>query len=285
MKEKKAKVKEKPVKEKKVKEKKVKEEKAVKEKKASSPKKRFNKNTLMGVTVAGLLAIVAVYAMVYLDYTERTEEIEASNAALKQTLNELEQYYVNMEQYQMEIGEFRTAIVDIMEAYPADVREEDILMLAVQMQEKNVIAYESISMESNEGVYVIPRDEIAAADIEGYEGELVFAQKKGSYLNITNYDNLKSCIAQIYASPHRISIDEIMYTKNETDGTLEGNINLSFYSARGTGKEYVLPDIAQYLSGTSDLFRTDKVAAKIAETDGGENGEESEETAEEEKKE
>ena len=55
---------------------------------------------------------------------------------------------------------------------------------------------------------------------------------------------------------------KIVYAKNEEEGTLEGNIDLYFYSAAGTGKEYVTPDIAAYLAGTGDIFQTDKVAAK-----------------------
>lgn len=242
-------------------------------------KNYFNQKTFLGITLVGVLILVMVYAFVFLDYQEKTEALEASNNELKKTLAELEEYYNNMEQYQKEINEFKTAISDIMSEYPADAREEDVIMLAVQMQEKNNIVYESISMEPSESLYVIPKDEIVAADIEGLTGEMVFMQKKGTYLNVTNYDNLKECIAQIFETPNRIGIDEILYAKNEMDGTLEGNISLSFYSAKGTDKEYIVPDIAQYLSGTSDLFQTDKVASSKNQI-GGEGDEESNEGGE-----
>ncbi len=65
-----------------------------------------------------------------------------------------------MEKYQAEISEYKMAISDIMSEYPADAREEDIIMLAVQMQEKNAITYESISMDESEMLYYIPADEI-----------------------------------------------------------------------------------------------------------------------------
>ena len=32
-------------------------------------------------------------------------------------------------------------------------------------------------------------------------------------------------------------------------------INFYFYSSTGTGKEYVAPDIAEYISGTEDLLQ------------------------------
>ncbi len=275
---------EKKVKLEKTKEKKVKEKK-VKDKKNGLDVKKlknyFNKNTFLGITLVGMVVLVLVYVFVFLDYQEKTTEVQAANDELSKSLKELEEYFNNMEKYQTEISEYKMAVSDIMSEYPADAREEDIIMLAVQMQEKNAITYESISMDESESLYYIPADEIAAADIEGFSDELVFVKKSGTYLNTTNYDNLKGCIAQIYDSDNRIGIEEILYSKNESDGTLDGNIVLSFYSAKGTGKEYEAPDIAKYLSGTKDLFRTDKVAASGYEPEGdGEGDENADETGE-----
>lgn len=242
----------------------VKEKKDQKEKKSSSMnvsklKNYFNKNTFLGIMLLGILALVAVYVFVYMDYTERTDVIETSNAELQAEINELQEYANNMEQYQSEINEMKTAIEDIVAEYPADAREEDIVMLAVQIQDKNVIAYNAINMEETESVYTVPYDNVRLAAIEGMDRDLIFARKHAVYSNITNYDNLKSCIRQVFDSPNRIGIDSIVYVKNEEDGTLEGSINLYFYSALGTGKQYVVPDIAEYLAGTSDLFRSDRV--------------------------
>lgn len=252
-------------------------------------KKYFNQKTFLGIGLAGILLLVIVYVFVYLDYSQRTEELQASNDELKKTVDELQIYFDNMAQYQTEIEEIRTAIQDIMAEYPADAREEDIIMLAVQLQEKNAIAYDAINMDETEGVYTVPYDSIRLADIEGYDRDLIFARKLGTYASITTYDNLKSCVEQIFASPNRIGIKEIVYVKNEEDGTLEGNMDLYFYSAAGTGKEYEVPDIAEYLAGTSDLFKSNKVTVNNAaddsegagETENEENDENQEENAEE----
>ena len=45
----------------------------------ASLKGYFNKQTLMGVTLIGLLVFVVVYVFVYLDYTEKTTALEQSN--------------------------------------------------------------------------------------------------------------------------------------------------------------------------------------------------------------
>lgn len=228
---------------------------------AAKLKGYLNKKAFLGITVVGAAILLVVYVYVYLDYTAKTDELTASNMTLQQEVNELQKYADNMAQYQSEIDEMRTAISDIMAEYPADAREEDIIMLAVQLQNRNVIAYDAINMEETEGVYTIPYDNVRLASIEGFDNDLIFTQKHAVYVNTTNYENLKSVIDQIYASKNRIGINSIVYAKNEENGTLEGNIDLYFYSAVGTDKEYELPDIAAYLAGTSDLFQSDKITA------------------------
>lgn len=234
-------------------------------------KKYFNQKTFLGIGLAGLLLLVVVYVFVYLDYSQRTEELQASNAELKKTVDELQTYYDNMDTYKTEIEEIRTSIQDIMAEYPADAREEDVIMLAVQCQSKNAIAYDAVNMEETEEVYSVPAENVRLASIEGFNDVLTFRKKKAVYVNETNYDNLKSIIEQIFACDNRISIDKIVYSKNEENGTLEGNIDLYFYSAAGTDKVYEAPDIAAYLAGTGDIFQSDKVAAKPVTSEGAEN--------------
>ena len=253
--------KEKKVKEKKVKEKKVKEKKVKQEKQA---KNIFNQKTFLGVTLVGILILVMVYVFVYLDFTQRTEELENSNTELAATVRELEDYNTNMEAYKIEIEEIKAEINEIMEQYPADAREEDVIMLAVELQERNVIDFDAINMEEKEGVYTVEPYLVTAAAIEGLDESLVFTQKHAVYVNETTYTELKSVIRQIYESDNRIGIDNIVYTKNEEYGVLEGNIDVYFYSLAGTDKEYTAPDISDYISGTGDPFRSEEIARRLA---------------------
>ena len=249
-------------KEKKVTEKKVKQEKQPKAQK--SAKNYFNQKTFLGVTLVGLVLVVLVYVFVYLDYTQRTEELEQSNTALAAEVRELEEYNTNMESYKVEIEEIKAAISEIFDEYPSDVREEDVIMLAVGLQERNVIDFDAINMEEKESVYTVEPYLVTAAALEGMNDSLVFTQKHAVYVNETTYTELKSVIQQIYESDNRIGIDNIVYSKNEEYGVLEGNIDLYFYSLAGTGKEYQAPDITQYHAGTADPFRSEEIARQMA---------------------
>lgn len=225
----------------------------------------FNQKTFLGVTLGGMLVLVVVYVFVYLDYTQRTEELETSNNELRAVVSELEEYNNNLEQYKSEIEEIKAEADAILAQYPADTREEDAIMLAVRLQEDNIIDYDAINMEEKEGVYTIEPYLVTAAGLEGLDESLVFAKKHAVYVNETTYPYLKSIIQQIYESGNRIGIDNIVYTKNEEYGILEGNIDIYFYSLAGTDKEYVAPDIAQYAAGTEDLFRSEEVVQQLAD--------------------
>ena len=270
-------------KEKKIKDKTAKKEKKVKESKPI--KNYFNQKTFLGVSLVGILVLVVVYVFVYLDFTQRTEELEKSNSELLATVRELEEYNTNMESYKIEIEEIKAEINAILDEYPADAREEDAIMLAVELQERNTIDFDAINMEEKEGVYTVEPYLVTAAALEGLDESLVFTQKHAVYVNQTTYYDLKSVIRQIYESDNRIGIDNIVYTKNEEYGLLEGNIDIYFYSLAGTDKEYAAPDIAEYPAGTSDPFRSEEIARQMAmdileDMAGEEGGDGAEENAE-----
>ena len=270
-------------KEKKIKDKTAKKEKKVKESKPI--KNYFNQKTFLGVSLVGILVLVVVYVFVYLDFTQRTEELEKSNSELRATVRELEEYNTNMESYKIEIEEIKAEINAILDEYPADAREEDAIMLAVELQERNTIDFDAINMEEKEGVYTVEPYLVTAAALEGLDESLVFTQKHAVYVNQTTYYDLKSVIRQIYESDNRIGIDNIVYTKNEEYGLLEGNIDIYFYSLAGTDKEYAAPDIAEYPAGTSDPFRSEEIARQMAmdileDMAGEEGGDGAEENAE-----
>lgn len=252
------------------KEKNKKEKKAVERKSLAA---YFNQKTFLGITLVSVLLLVIIYVFVYLDYTQKTQELEEANTALKATVRELEEYNNNLPQYEMEIEEMKSEAEAILAQYPADAREEDAIMLAVDVQKDNLIDFDAINMEEKEGVYTIAPELVTAAAIEGLDESLVFTKKHAVYVNQTTYPYLKSVIEQIYESDNRIGIDNIVYTKNEEYGILEGNIDIYFYSLAGTDKEYTAPDMAQYEAGTQDLFRSEETVKKmVTENVSDENG-------------
>jgi hypothetical protein len=234
-------------------------------------KKYFNQKTFYGICAVGIILLVILYVFVFLSYSEKTDTITASNQTLRLQVQQLQEYSDNMALYQSQINDMKTEISDILDDYPAGAKEEDVIMLAVEMQKSNQIGYSSINMDEAEELYNIPYDEVIGAGIEGLDSNLMFAGKRASYSVTTTYSDLKAVIANILNSDNRIGINDIVLVKNEEDGTLSGNIDLYFYSAVGNGKEYITPNISEYLAGTSDIFKSLKTTASSQtseETDG-----------------
>ena len=219
-------------------------------------KRYFNQKTFAGISVVGLLTVLILYVFVFLSFQIKTEELEAANAAKQIEVNELEEYYNNLTQYEADIQTMTEQIKEALDEYPADAREEDILMLAVQTQEKNAIGYDSINMELPETVLEVPAELVTSTGIEGYTQAIRFVRKHAIYVNTTTYADLKNVIGELFDNPNRVAIDNIVYTKNEESGLLEGSINVYLYSVTGTNKEYEAPQMTKYPAGTTDIFKS-----------------------------
>jgi hypothetical protein len=224
-------------------------------------KKYFNQKTFYGICIVGVVVLVILYVFVFLDYSQKTDTLTTSNQSLKLQVEKLQEYSDNMALYQSQINDMKTEIADILGEYPAGAKEEDVIMLAVEMQKSNQIGYSTINMDETEELYSIPYEEVTGVGIEGLDSNLIYAGKRATYGVTTTYSDLKSVIAQIFASDNRIGINDIVLVKNEEDGTLSGNIDLYFYSAVGNGKEYTVPDISKYMAGTEDIFNSLKTTA------------------------
>lgn len=214
----------------------------------------FNKKVMTYIALIGTVVLVMVYVLVYMKFTTLTEALEATNNNMQRDVDILKEYYEHMDEYQQDVMAMREEIDEMLSAYPADAREEDVLMLAVNMQEENVVNFSNINMEQPALVVAVPQNIVVEAAVDNLNSEVDFMEKKSTYVMETDYSNLKGLVETIYASDNRIAINNIALTMDDGGKILSGNIDVSFYSAAGTGKEYEAPDMEEYISGVSDLF-------------------------------
>ncbi len=214
-----------------------------------------SKNVLLYVSAFGALLMILVYVFVYQRLTMEAEDIIASNRTLAQRVNVLKVYYDNRDTYMEDTRAMEQLIDELLVAYPADVREEDAIMLAVQMQRESDATFQNINMERGGAMHVIPMETVAAVGSEKYTQEIQFSKMHATYANEVSYEGLKRMIQVVYDSGNRIGIQSIAYTRGDAENpNLSGHMDLEFYSVSGTGKEYVAPDIAPYLTGTDNIF-------------------------------
>lgn len=82
----------------------------------------------------GVLLLVLSYFFVYQGQMEEASVIESENVTLQTRLNELLEMAKNKEFYEQETREMQTKILEYCEAFPADVRPEDGIVLAQSME-------------------------------------------------------------------------------------------------------------------------------------------------------
>lgn len=216
-------------------------------------KKISSKQIFMYVVLIGILIVVAVYMLVYKKYSDLAEATRQSNEALQVRVDSLKVYYDNEQQYIDDKAAMEVKINEILEKYPSDNREEDVIMQAVYTQMATPITYSGVNIGEPEVIQSVGADVVAAADLEGYENEIAFVEQTGTYVNDITYDSLKYAIQTLYDSDYVIGIKSITYSKGDED-MLNGNLDLVFYSVKGNNKEYTLPNILPYVSGTNNIF-------------------------------
>lgn len=213
-----------------------------------------SKKIMYYVLLVGLLALIVVYFLVYKKNINKTEELRTENATLAERVSVLKEYYDNKKMYEDSIEAMTSSINHIIEKYPADVLEEDILVLALDTMEESVVGYTGINIADRTPIYDIDRGVVGAARVEGLSDNITFVNRITQYTNTTDYTNLKLCISSILNSDNKKNIRLINYSSNEEDGTLEGTIEVGFYSVLGTGKPYVPVTLPDYEAGLFDLF-------------------------------
>ncbi|MBE5874160.1 MAG: hypothetical protein E7287_07090 [Lachnospiraceae bacterium] len=217
-------------------------------------KKVNSKQVFSYVALVGILAVALFYVMFYMKYEEKTTALIQENGLLKSRVATLKAYHKKADEYRSKVDAMQEGIGQLLEEYPANALEEDALMLAVDMEKHGNIKYSVINIGEDEQIYSIPESTVKAAGYNDLQNSLVFVEKRVTYGNDISYGSLKSCIEEIYKNKNKIAVSNIVYLRDE-EGKLTGNIDVSFYSVRGTGKEYVKPDIDKYMAGKADLFK------------------------------
>ncbi len=210
------------------------------------------------VTLLGVVLLVCVYFFVYKEYQNKSDALESSNNSLSQKVSELKIYYDNLSTYEEEMELMRTKINERLEEFPVDVKEEDMIALAIKSHEKAEIYYNSINMAEREVLKFIPIEIVAGAGMEELQQEIAFVERTSTYVNSVDYTNLKECIKMINNMPERMVIENITYGRNKDTNLLDGSISVTFYSVSGTNREYIPQRLENYESGLANLFRLDR---------------------------
>lgn len=206
------------------------------------------------VVILGLALAAVVYLYVFKAYNEKTDALVSSNRQLATRVEELRVFYEKMPEYKEQIALMTDDIQKRLGEFPADVKEEDVIYLALRTWEEGILAaYSNITVAEREEMALIPAETVQAAGIEGLDKEIGFRQRMATYTNTTTYSNMKDLIESINRNQEQLAITSVAYSVND-EKLLEGSIDVTFYMVSGTGKEYVPRTFKDYPVGISNLF-------------------------------
>lgn len=246
--------------------------------KTESAKKAQNspKVLVLGILL-GAIIIVAVYFLMYKPNIEEAESIESSNVTLSKRVDELKVFYDNLDYYNGEIDTMHARIMSRLNCFPADVREEDAIAIAIGIEDSAEVDIPSVNIGSPALVRSIPEDLVTACNIDELQEPIEVNSRTISFSNEVDYDNLKQLLTALEdkAAGQRMSVTSFSYSaapvqveeeeedEEATEGgeeagageeeptedeitadsptPLSGSLEIQLYSATGTGREYV-PD-------------------------------------------
>lgn len=203
-----------------------------------------------------VVLLIVLYMYMYQPYTQKTESLRSSNQTLTTRVNQLSQFYAQMPENKRKIESMTEEMYEILEKFPADVLEEDVMYLALRTQsEGSNVRYTSIGVDKREELGVIERATVEAAQVEGLDKELTFLKRGAVYNNTTGYLSLKNMLDSLNSNKEEMSIDKVVYVFDADSASLKGTINVTFYTVDGTGKEYKPRTFMEYENlGSRNLF-------------------------------
>ncbi len=248
------------------------------------------KDILLLIALAGVLVAVCTYFLVYQPLNEKTAAMETENATLQTRVDELQVLKDNEQKYLSDTAAMKAENDEILNRFPADVRSEDMIMLATQMGYAAPVIVVDATMEDPEDLYHIGARAAAAAAEEAAaaaaaaqaaadpaatdptavdpaaadpavapapavpEAEQIMYGRKMVISFRGTYEAMKNCIEYIYGSTDRRIVGAVNATYEPDTGLVAVKMGASMYYVTGTGKEYVEPSIPFIPQGTDDIF-------------------------------
>lgn len=253
--------------------------------------KKSDINILIGLL--GIVLAACSYFLVYTNFTAKTDALKVENTSLQTEVDELQKMADNKAFYESETARMDAEIKEIMGHFPGEIRTEDQIMYAVNLENIYDIWVNNLTMEGTQLVQVAvepvqPTNDAVVEDTgDGAANDAVVATgglKDTVFLytspfTITykaTYHSAKEVLHDILQADDRMDIKSITLAYDGQTGALAGTIDATMYTMSGTDYVYTSPQVNGVRTGTTDIFRAASVLvidANPAATTEGEDGE------------
>lgn len=211
----------------------------------------------------GIAVFLVLYLLVYKSYNDKKADVQTQIDSLMPRLTELQGYNANLSSYQDGISKIENSVSTELSKFPSDVRSEDMIMYANELEDKLDISVQKIDIVPPE---LISQFNIPKQTSDGYTLVPIAALRTGIDIDCTlDYNQLKKLINYIYATKQRTTLKSVNVSFNAETGGLVGTVSIEKYFVSSADYTYQKTDIPSVKKGTSDLFGTFSVATDSTE--------------------
>lgn len=220
----------------------------------------------------GVIVLAMSYYFGYSAFKTETERLKLENRTLEKQIQALEKMEQYRESYVSETGNMQKNMKELIQKFPADIIAEDIILYVRELENKNDVYVNHITVPAKEYVEFTTEYENdilnSMSDVTGVIAEYGFVNKgtipqtqdmyltkvKSDIVYSVTYDGLKDVIREIIEDENRKSVDNISLVFNENTGNLAGNMTINYFALSGTGKNYQRPSVKGNLHGIDCIF-------------------------------
>lgn len=234
----------------------------------------------------GVLVLLIAIAVIKPSLDDKHDQLKAVNDQLSANLAEIEGLEANQATYEEQSRLFQEENAQIISQFPVEVRPEDVILYAKELQDTSDLKVNSIGVTAGNLIYAMNAAPAAApveetpAEGENTEGTVAAVdtgmdpslgiideasvvkpdynlfQMAVSYDFNTSYRDLKKIVQEILDDEDKQNVANISISFDEESGKLVGNLNINRYYLTGTDKVYESPDAGSIKKGTNNVFAT-----------------------------
>lgn len=208
------------------------------------------------IVLAGILVLALAYLVVYRNYSQKTDDIQAQIDSLQSELDKLKNYDDHKQEYLDGIDSYKENMRSIMTSLPSSIWTEDQIMLARMMEEDLGITADSESFTAP--AVVTQFSGTPLDDIDNYSDKVDMTSSKYQMTLVADmdYTQFKDFLDYIYDEEDMTGLDSLTMSYNAEDMNLNVSAVIDQYTLSYEGaadEKHLVPEISK---GVKDPFGT-----------------------------
>ena len=206
------------------------------------------------LVLLGLAVFLTTYLGICRPFNTKKADVEAQLAELQAQADTLNTYAANQTSYKDEMNRIGDELSAELSQYPGEIRSEDLIMYATELEDKIGIKVSNISVSSPE---VLSKLSVPEKSGDSYSLVPVAALKIGLTLSCSmSYDQMKNLINYVNNNSGKAELADVTVNYSSTDGKLTGTVTINKYFLASANYSYSKTSIPPVQQGTNDPFGT-----------------------------